>query len=545
MFRNTSMIRVTYFIDLNHKPCKKTIIILNTVKTGIQMADQSVNIYKSFFDNSVEGMIIFDTDGTIVNINGPAKQLFKIDRNAPAPQNIKELINPKYYDELWRLCDARHNEPTSENQNSCLVISDEPAKGNKSVVCLYLNNHILTESGSLFSAVVIDETEQWKNKEELRRYHAWLEKSFVSNPVAQVIVRSEDKTITNANDRFLSLFGYKPGEVIGLPVETVLRQYGADEQTPATHNRGEKQAEHEFELSTRTKDGSPIAVLKSYVYIEVHDIPYELWTLIDITDQKRAEDELKRNNEELELKVTKRTRDLAHLLEREQRMNELKSRFVATASHEFRTPLTTILASTGLLENYIELQDSEKCAKHISRIKSSVRLLTDILEDFLSLDKIEHGQVKPNITVFGLREFAEQSISEAEGFLKKGQHITYALNEDVRIKQDAGILKNTVLNLLSNASKYSDANGTIHWNLSVQPEKITLTISDNGIGIPADDQPYIFSRFFRARNAEVIQGTGLGLNIVKKYVELLHGKISFASTENEGTTFILEFPLPH
>ena len=224
-------------------------------------------------------------------------------------------------------------------------------------------------------------------------------------------------------------------------------------------------------------------------------------------------------------------------------MNDLKSRFVSMASHEFRTPLTTVLVSAGLLETYIQHNEPEKSFKHISRIKSSVSLLTEILEDFLSLDKIERAIVKPFTIVFDLHDFAEKILSETEATLKKGQSIDYSITGNSFVKLDINMLKNIMLNLISNASKYSGEGAKIKWSATVRPQKFVITVSDSGIGIPVDDQPFIFSRFFRAKNVEVIQGTGLGLHIVKKYVELLHGTINFVSTEHVGTTFVVGVPL--
>ena len=300
---------------------------------------------------------------------------------------------------------------------------------------------------------------------------------------------------------------------------------------------------HECETTAHVKTGELINVLQSYVMIKVHDEPHELWTVIDLTALKQAENHLAQLNEALEHKIKARTKDLTNMLEREKGINDLKSRFVSMASHEFRTPLTTVLVSTGLLETHIQRNDTEKCAKHIARIRSSVKLLTDILEDFLSLDKIEQGQVKPLETLIDLSVFAEKIIDDAKDTLKKGQYIDFSLTGPEMVKQDINILMSIMLNLLSNASKFSNEQAEIKWVISVQHSSMIISVSDNGIGIPDEDKPYLFSRFFRAKNAEVIPGTGLGLNIVKKYVELLHGKISFVSTENVGTTLIVEVPL--
>ncbi len=266
-------------------------------------------------------------------------------------------------------------------------------------------------------------------------------------------------------------------------------------------------------------------------------------TLNSTGEQEQTEDQLKQLNKELEHKVQQLTADLTSLLEREKIMNDLKSRFVSMASHEFRTPLTNVLVSTGLLETHIQRRDDEKCAKHIARIKSSVKILTEILEDFLSLNKIEQGQVKPFVTTIDIEEFAEKTTNELAASLKKDQSIIYTVSGAISVKQDINMLKKIMLNLLSNASKYSAEEKTIKWDITVRNNRLVMTVTDSGIGIPVKDQPHIFSRFFRAKNVETMQGTGLGLNIAKKYVELLNGKISFVSMENAGSTFTVEIPV--
>ncbi len=507
------------------------------------MAIATENIFESFFRNSVEGILIFDKTGKIADINPAAKEFFGIGINADNPKNVKDLIGIKYHEELWDICNRLLDHTEKKGTGNTLVIHNEGNREKNLILGLHLNNHIKLQENRYIAAFVTDETGRWKEKHELRQSHERFRKIFKYNPVAQLIIRESDSHIIDANNKFLNLFGYELDEVIGKDTASIGLDHCKECKVKISEAPDEHHIDNDCEYEAQIKSGKVINLLQSYVLIKLHDVTHEIWSLADITEQKAAEGELKRSNEELEKKVTERTKDLANLLEREKRMNELKSRFVATASHEFRTPLTTILASAGLVETYARRMDTEKCLKHIDRIKASVELLTEILEDFLSLDKIEQGNVKPNITSFNLEDFAGNVMREAESTLKKGQSIEYSLTGDMIIKQDHNILKNTMLNLLSNAIKYSGEGANISWDISAQRDKTIITVADNGIGIPFDDQPYIFSRFFRARNAETIQGTGLGLNIVKKYIELLHGKISFVSTENAGTSFILELPV--
>ncbi len=242
----------------------------------------------------------------------------------------------------------------------------------------------------------------------------------------------------------------------------------------------------------------------------------------------------------LEEKVTERTRELLESLDREKELNELKSTFVSMASHEFRTPLSSIRLSAALAEQYAETGQQDLLDKHFSRIRSSVDNLTGILNDFLSLDKLQQGKVETHTEEFDLSEFLKDTISELDGMRKKGQEISYTHKGDRYVFCDKKILRNILLNLLSNAIKYSDKKIDLSSELTDGMAHIRVT--DRGIGIPEEQQKELFTKFFRANNVNGIQGTGLGLYIVKRYTDLLDGSIHLDSKKNEGSTFTVSFP---
>ena len=216
------------------------------------------------------------------------------------------------------------------------------------------------------------------------------------------------------------------------------------------------------------------------------------------------------------------------------------------ASHEFRTPLTTTLNSLNLLSKYIEIPNSEeKQEKHIARIKAAVSHLTNTLNDFLSIDKLEEGKVNIRYTHFNLTEFVEEAIEDMKGLIKPDQKIIHSHSGKTDVCLDKMMLKNIYNNLLSNAVKYSPERSTVTIDTTIQDEWFTVIIKDDGIGIPAEDQHHLFERFFRANNALEHQGTGLGLNIIKKYTEILNGDISFESRINEGSVFTVKLPIHH
>ncbi|HAW51322.1 MAG TPA: hybrid sensor histidine kinase/response regulator, partial [Flavobacteriales bacterium] len=237
-------------------------------------------------------------------------------------------------------------------------------------------------------------------------------------------------------------------------------------------------------------------------------------------------------------------KEMVNALNQERALNELKSRFVSMASHEFRTPLSTILSSISLVDRYNEGVNEEKISKHIGRIKGSVQNLNGILNDFLSLDRLEEGNVKTSPVDFDINELVADLIDEMEATLKKNQRVITTFDcETNMIREDAKIIKNILINLTSNAIKYSHEGKDIKLDVQLKGNVLTLMVSDKGIGIPVDEQHHLFERFFRARNVTNIEGTGLGLNIVGKYVALLNGTIEFESKPGKGTTFIVTLPL--
>lgn len=253
----------------------------------------------------------------------------------------------------------------------------------------------------------------------------------------------------------------------------------------------------------------------------------------EIDERREAENKLK--VQELELKGA---------LSKEKELNELKSRFVSMASHEFRTPLTSILSSAAIIGKYSTAEQQPNREKHIVRIKSAVTNLTGILNDFLSLSKLEEGLVEVQLQKLNIDHLCDEIIIATEG-LRKGQqniiHTVHGNKTDILV--DERILKNILFNLLSNAIKYSEED--IECHIYLNEDNFIIKVIDHGIGIPIEDQKYLFTRFFRAGNVTNIQGTGLGLNIVKQYVHILNGEIIYESEHEVGTTFTVTIPYPN
>lgn len=229
-------------------------------------------------------------------------------------------------------------------------------------------------------------------------------------------------------------------------------------------------------------------------------------------------------------------------LEKEKQLNELKSRFVSMASHEFRTPLSTVLSSLALIEKYDETGAEEKKEKHYKRIRTSVRHLTNILNDFLSLEKVETGKVYLSAEEVNVKAALEDIVDQHNQITKTGQQINLYFEGDVNMYTDHNMLQIICSNLLSNAIKYSGEGKDIEVSAACDSNSLVISVKDRGIGIPLEEQQNMFSRFFRAKNAVNIEGTGLGLNIVNRYLQILGGDISFTSQPEIGTTFTVNIP---
>lgn len=390
-----------------------------------------------------------------------------------------------------------------------------------------------------------------------------------------IILTDEKGNIILLNPAASNLFEYEKDELLGKSIEMLIpgrfhtkhTQYREGfYQRPSNRTMG-----HGRDLFARKKDGGEFPVEVSLSYYRQKNTFFVIAFLVDITQRKQAEKELldrkteleritqdiSRLNAELETKVEQRTlilrealQELEHsqaelndALNKEKELSEIKSRFVSMASHEFRTPLSTVLSSAALLSKYTLAEDQDKRDKHIKRIKDSVKHLNDLLGDFLSLGRLEEGRIQAEMAPFQVKEFLDEIVEEMRPLAKTGQDIHCDCPGNDTFISDKRLLKNILINLLSNASKFSPEGAGIWLQVQHTPGKnMILSIRDEGIGISAEDQQHLFSTFFRGANAMNIEGTGLGLHIVKRYAELLGGTLYLESELNKGTTITVDIP---
>jgi PAS domain S-box-containing protein len=399
--------------------------------------------------------------------------------------------------------------------------------------------------------------------------------SLFENATEGIILTNGRGRIVLVNPAAEKMFGYNSGEIIGHPIEILIPDRVKPHHEELRNGFYEKPSNrvmgHGRDLYGRKKDGTNLPVEVSLSHYSRENELFVIAFIVDITQRKEIENnmvrqqkelerisnEVRKLNADLEAKVEERTlilkealqrleesqSELSEALDKEKQLNEIKSRFVSMASHEFRTPLSTVLSSASLLGKYTTTEEQEKRLRHVDKIKASVKHLNDILEDFLSLGKLDEGKVMAKPVLFDLHQLITETVDEMRGLLKKGQKIETKFRNTGEIEADKKLLKNIVINLITNAIKFSNENTTITAAAFVDQEEATIEISDQGIGISEDDLEHLFSSFFRGANAVNIQGTGLGLHIVKRYVDLMDGKVIVRSVLEEGTTVSIKIPI--
>lgn len=390
-----------------------------------------------------------------------------------------------------------------------------------------------------------------------------------------VVVVDEFQKIAVINSSAEQMFGYTKEELLHEHLEILIPQ--KYKQHHGTHFKSFLGTKEKRQMGTGRdlyavhKEGNVFPIEVGLNPIEIQGKKYIMALVVDISLRKHQELEILELNTKLENKVKERTRNLKTTVEelekinkeldeenkkrieaekkakvalkKERELNELKTKFLSLVSHEFKTPLSGILTSSMLLAKYKLTEQQDKREKHLSIINNKVHYLNNILNDFLSIEKLEKGEVNYNLSSFSVKKAIEKTIDNLGLLRKSGQIIVVESTADeAQIYHDEKIMELTLSNLVSNAIKYSPENATITITLAQNEQETLIQVIDNGFGIPEKDQKNIFQRYFRAENVLLNQGTGIGLNIVKSHLENLGGTITFVSEENKGSAFTIKLP---
>jgi PAS domain S-box-containing protein len=362
-----------------------------------------------------------------------------------------------------------------------------------------------------------------------------------------------------------NLFGYEDQELVGRNISVLIPNH-LKERHVHHHANYLKSPEARpmgvgLDLKAKRKNESLFPVEISLSHFKENGHFYHIAFVSDVTLKRKVEmelilknQEINQLNESLEEEVEARThalqntlaqleantKELETSLQKEKELGDLKTRFVSMASHEFRTPLTSILTSATLIEKYKTSDEQAKRDVHIERIKSSVSHLTEILEEFLSVGKLESGTIELHPSLMNLQEFLDDLLVDLKPYEKLQQKIILHLETDIVWTADFSIVRKILINGLSNALKFSDKN--VEMNVFLKNQILTIKVKDYGIGISKEDQKHLFERFFRGNNATGVTGTGLGLYLIGRYINLIGGNLEIISELNKGTELIIHFP---
>ena len=527
--------------------------------------------FEALFEYAMMGIIITDSSGKIGAVNPFALKEFGYREKELLGKKIEILIPGRFHDRH-----ISHRQTYIQNpQNRPMAVGMDlfaiKKDGTEFPVEVSLGNYH-TNGDKFVIAFISNISTRKKTEEEIKKLNDELEatvkqrtsdlnktlgqleissdrledllsfqKALLDNAGAMIIATDENGIIKLFNPEATSRIGYSESDVINkhTPVlfhdkteiakkrKKLLNVFGITVQDDfavlVEKSRRNIHEEEQYTFIRKNGTSFPVSLTITAIRDNEGEITGFMGIAIDISERKKAEE------------------DLLVSLKKEKELSELKTRFVSMASHEFRTPLSTVLSSAYLIEKYTTVEDQPKREKHLRRIITSVSMLTDILNDFLSVGKIEEGKIQVRLTEFNIPDLIKTTIGEIRNTLKKQQKIHYEHKGNATVLLDASLLKHIVMNLISNASKFSSETGAIEIKTTRHDDHIILSVKDHGMGISKEDQKHLMERFFRGSNAGNIQGTGLGLHIVSKYAELMKGKVECKSELEKGTEFLVTF----
>ncbi len=497
------------------------------------------DIAAALFESAAEALVVTNKQGLIEAVNSRAAEMFGYSREELLDQKVELLIPDSSRERHRKHRKGYAHNPTKRPMGKGMELQAMHKSGHCFPVEVSLN-HFKVEGENMFMALISDITERVKTGEAIKQLNQELELKVSertrdlrnSQHLYRLIARNFPNGIINVFDRDLNYVFVEGQELYKL---------GINSKRLVGTNYLERLAP-EVREEIRSKLQEVLKGIDTAIEINYRKHTYML-NAVGLPDEDGEITQILVVEQNI-TKMKKAEQDILEALQKEKQLSEMKSRFVSMASHEFRTPLTTVQSSLSLLKKYVKKEGTEdQQRKHFHRIDSSIRHLTNILNDFLSIDKLEEGMVQIQIKKFPVPKEMEALVDEIRQSAKPGQKITYRHSGATEVLCDQQVFKNIFNNLVSNAIKYSGDDGIIEIETKVEGESWTLEVTDNGIGIPKDEQKHLFVRFFRARNAVNIQGTGLGLSIIGKYVDLLEGDINFESSENKGTSFKIRLPV--
>lgn len=491
--------------------------------------------FKVLFDCATISILVVNEKGHIELSNPCAEQLFGYSAGELIGRPIETLVPSHLRTKHGSHREKYFENPKSRPMGSDLELYAQKKTGDVFPVEISLGHYKIDEE-KLAVAFVTDITSQVRAKKMMEEREAWF-RSMAENSPTMIWVADEGKACSYFNNTWLEFTGRSITQEKGIGW---LDNIYPDDKEKAVEDYQcafERKEPYTAKYRLKRNDGRYrwIQEMAKPTYSPDGEFTGYMGSCSDVHDQFMMQ-------EELELKVRQRTQELNEALNREKVVSEMKSRFVSMASHEFRTPLSIMLSSVSLIDQYIGAEKDERINKHLQKIRGSINNLTEVLNDFLSIDKLEQGKVKLEYDILSISEFVEDLVADMKFVKKSRQQINMYLEGEDTLVLDAKKLRHILENLMSNAIKYSPDGTDIDLQIKNGNGNLQIVLQDHGIGIPEEEQVHLFNKFFRATNTGSIQGTGLGLTIVKRYVELMNGSITFKSLSGKGTTFTIKLP---
>lgn len=514
---------------------KKNVILLNVTDVSEKLANRhEINILSKGIAQSPINVVITNKSGLIEYVNPQFEKITGYtfeEAKSKNPRILKSgFHNDQFYDNMWRTISQGktwHGEIHNKSKANTFFWEEatiSPVKNHKGEIQNYI-------------AVKKDITERKLIEQSLKKTEKQLKKvtEVINQPVFAINKKLE---IIEWNIYIENLTGYTKREIINLDYLLKIVSEPKDLNTRIKQALKGKSIEN-LNLKLKTKDKREVVSLfiNSLSNPSINSEKSELMLIgQDVT-------ELNNNKTMLEVEVKKRTLELSIALEKERELNELKSKFVSMASHEFRTPLAAINFSSNYLKKYWERIPEEKRAQKFTKIENQVNHMTSLLNDVLTFGEIESKNILVKLKTVDAKMYFTQLINEFSEANYIAQKISLNLMLEIKlVKIDLKISRNIFINLLSNAVKFSSGAKKIDFEVILTNTLLTVKVTDYGIGIPKDELKSLFDPFHRASNAETVQGTGLGLAIVKENIDLLNGTISVKSVLGKKTCFTVKIP---
>ncbi|GMN11744.1 PAS domain S-box protein [Croceitalea sp. MTPC9] len=501
----------------------------------MRVFQKNSNIFNLLSEGVSEGILVVNTKQVIVATNSSAEEMFGHKKDELIGKCLDTLIPRRYHKNHHKHVSDFITKSEKRQMGHGSELYGIRGDGEEFPVEVGLNPFELY-GATYVMALIIDITDRKRKEQELGHWARIFNESL--NEI--YIFDSSSFMFLNVNDAAQRNLGYSLSELKTMTPLEVKPEFDVQKFKKLIEPLlTGKQEKIDFETTHKRKDGSLYPIEVHMQLSSMGDNQVFVAIILDITERKNY-------TEKLEKMVQERTKQLTEALAKEKDLNELKTRFLSLVSHEFKTPLSSILTSITLLGKYTQTEQQEKRDKHVATIRNKVKYLDTILNDFLSVERLELGKVNYKVEPFPLSKVVNEVVYDANMLLKSGQQILYPENiDDLIIKFDEKTLELVLSNLIHNAIKYSPEDSKIEVVVKDNKRGLQIEVKDEGMGIPPEDQKHIFDRYFRAENALLTQGTGIGLNIAKQHLENLGATLEFSSKQNKGSIFKVCIPQEH